>query len=94
MALCLADSLISCNGFDAVDQAKRYIRWWRDGYLSINGRCFDIGNTIRSALCKFEDTGDPYSGPTDIRSAGNGSLMRLASVPLFLLISPVKPLSM
>jgi ADP-ribosylglycohydrolase len=81
--LCLADSLISCKGFDAVDQMKRYVRWWREGYLSINGRCFDIGNTTRSALLKFVNTGEPYCGPTDFHTASNGSLMRLAPVPLF-----------
>ena len=31
----------------------------------------------------FERTGEPYSGPTDAMSAGNGSLMRLAPVPMF-----------
>lgn len=93
LALCLADSLISCNGFDAVDQMRRYVRWWRDGYLSINGHCFDIGNTTRSALCEFEDTGDPYSGPTDMHSAGNGSLMRLAPIPLFYANLPIEAIN-
>ena len=27
MALCLAESLISCRGFDAADQMRRYVRW-------------------------------------------------------------------
>jgi len=31
MALCLAESLISCKGFDARDQMERYLRWYRDG---------------------------------------------------------------
>jgi ADP-ribosylglycohydrolase len=83
MALCLADSLISCNGFDAADQMKRYVRWWREGYLSVNGRCFVIGDMIRNALRKFEETGDPYCGLADTYTAGNGSLMRLAPSPLF-----------
>ena len=46
--------------------------------MSSNGRCFDIGNTVRSALENFEATGDPISGPTGSRSAGNGFIMRLA----------------
>ena len=29
MALCLAESLIECNGFDPRDQMERYVRWWR-----------------------------------------------------------------
>ncbi|MGH7447569.1 MAG: ADP-ribosylglycohydrolase family protein, partial [Longimicrobiales bacterium] len=54
MALCLAESLIACNGFDARDQMQRYVRWWRDGHLSSIGRCFDIGNTVRASLARFE----------------------------------------
>ncbi len=83
MALCLAESLVECGGFDAADQMRRYVRWWREGYLSSTGRCFDIGNTVRAALSRFVRDGDPYAGSTDPRSAGNGSLMRLAPVPMF-----------
>ena len=82
MALCLATSLIEKKGYDPLDQMQRYVRWWREGYLSSTGECFDIGNTVRSALSLFEGTGDPYSGFTDPMSAGNGSLMRLAPVPM------------
>ena len=83
MALCLATSLLESGGFDPVDQMGRYLRWFRQGYLSSTGRCFDIGGTTREALVRFERTGEPYSGPTDPMSAGNGSLMRLAPVPMF-----------
>jgi len=81
MALCLAVSLIEA-GFDPRDQARRYLRWYRRGYLSSTGECFDIGNTTRAALEHFETTGEPFAGSTDPRAAGNGSIMRLAPVPL------------
>jgi len=83
MALCLAESLIGKQGFDARDQMERYVRWYRDGYLSCTGKCFDIGNATSDALLRFERTGEPIAGSTDPRSAGNGSLMRLAPVPMF-----------
>ena len=83
MALCLAESLVECGGFDPGDQMKRYCRWWREGHLSSNGRCFDIGNTVSSALRRFEESGDPFSGSTAPDMAGNGSIMRLAAVPIF-----------
>jgi len=83
MALCLAESLIECRGFDARDQITRYVRWWRHGHLSSTGRCFDIGNTTRDALSRFERTGEPVAGSTDANTAGNGSLMRLAPVAMF-----------
>lgn len=83
MALCLATSLVEKRGFEAHDQMNRYVDWYKHGYLSSTGRCFDIGNTTRAALHQFQQTGDPFSGSTDPRAAGNGSLMRLAPVPLF-----------
>ena len=83
MALCLATSLIETDRFDPLDQMQRYTRWWRSGYLSSTGSCFDIGNTVYDALSLFEDTGEPYSGSSSPWSAGNGSLMRLAPVPMY-----------
>lgn len=83
MALCLATSLLERQGFDADDQMQRYCRWRDDGYLSSNGHCFDIGNTVSNALRHYRANGNPYAGSTDARSAGNGSLMRLAPVALF-----------
>ena len=88
MALCLAESLVEQNGFDAEDQMQRYVQWWENGHLSSTGRCFDIGNTVLEALRRFKQTGDPYSGSTDEWSAGNGSIMRLAPVPLFFARDP------
>ncbi|MGD9975636.1 MAG: ADP-ribosylglycohydrolase family protein, partial [Desulfatirhabdiaceae bacterium] len=88
MALCLAESLVKCGTFNARDQMERYTRWWKDGYLSSNGQCFDIGNTVSQALRQYARTGDPFSGATDPYSAGNGSLMRLAPVPLFYASDP------
>jgi ADP-ribosyl-[dinitrogen reductase] hydrolase len=90
MALCLGESLVQARGFDPKDQMERYCRWWHDGYLSCTGRCFDIGITVSSALRKYEATGNPFSGSTDPRSAGNGSLMRLAPIPLAYRNDPIK----
>ena len=83
LALCLATSLVECNGFDARDQMERYLRWAETGYLSSTGQCFDIGTTTASALRRFRATGDPFAGSSDPHSAGNGSIMRLAPIPLF-----------
>lgn len=82
MALCLAESLIERRGFDPIDQLERYVDWWQNGHLSSTGRCFDIGNTTLAALECFQRTGRPC-GQTSEYSAGNGSIMRLAPVPMF-----------
>ena len=94
MALCLAESLIAQQGFDPVDQMKRYVRWWREGHLSSNGVCFDIGGTVSSALSRFEASGEPFSGSTDPQSAGNGSIMRLVPVPLYFANDPEQAIAM
>lgn len=82
MALCLAESLIECEGFDLKNQIEKYERWLDVGYLSSTGQCFDIGNTVLMALGDYKKTGNPYSGSSDKYSAGNGSVMRLAPVGL------------
>ena len=82
MALCLADSLLETRGFDPLDQITRYVRWWRDGYRSSTGECFDIGNTTLDSLARFERSGEPLAGSTDSYASGNGSIMRLAPVPM------------
>lgn len=82
MALALADSIANV-GWDLDDQASRYVQWWKTGKYSVNGHCFDIGITTRSALSRFDQTkcamtsGDPAE-----RASGNGSIMRLAPVPI------------
>jgi ADP-ribosyl-[dinitrogen reductase] hydrolase len=82
MALCLAESLIEKRAFDPKDQMDRYCRWWKEGYLSSTGTCFDIGITVKTALAHYLGSGEPFAGSTDPFTAGNGSLMRLAPVPL------------
>jgi ADP-ribosyl-[dinitrogen reductase] hydrolase len=82
MALALADSIASV-GWDLNDQASRYVEWWKTGKYSVNGRCFDIGITTRSALSKFVAGKDALtSGSRSENASGNGSIMRLASVPI------------
>ncbi len=82
MALALADSIAKA-GWDLNDQASRYVEWWRKGKYSVNGRCFDIGITTRAALSNFlSDKNALTSGDRSERASGNGSIMRLAPVPI------------
>jgi ADP-ribosylglycohydrolase len=82
LALCLAESLTECGGFDPADQIERYVRWWRDGQMSSTGECFDIGNQTITALAAFERSHAPQPLPPGTGNAGNGSIMRLAPVPI------------
>ena len=45
--------------------------------------CFDIGVTTLRRLQRFEETGDARtSGDRSEQASGNGSIMRLAPVPI------------
>lgn len=90
MALCLATSLIEKRGFDPVDQMDRYWNWYKNGYMSSTGICFDVGNTVRFALDRYNRTKNPFSGSDSPYMAGNGSLMRLAPIPMFYFPDPEK----
>lgn len=80
MALALAESLLSCRGLDETHLMNRFLDWYQTGAYSCTGDCFDIGNTTRDALMRFNETGDPIAGSKSAQSAGNGSLMRLSPV--------------
>ncbi len=81
MALALADSI--AVGWDLNDQADRYVQWWKTGKYSVNGRCFDIGITTRSALGNYVAKKNALtSGDRSDRASGNGSIMRLAPLPI------------
>jgi ADP-ribosyl-[dinitrogen reductase] hydrolase len=56
MALCLAESILDTGGMDLDDQLRRYLLWKDEGYLSSNGRCFDIGMTTRTQLERYRRT--------------------------------------
>lgn len=88
MALCLAQSLIDCKGFDARDQLLKYLNWYHNGYMSSIGSCFDIGGQTSAVLQYFDKTLDEITAGYASRrsdgslSSGNGSLMRLAPIPI------------
>jgi ADP-ribosyl-[dinitrogen reductase] hydrolase len=90
LALCLAESLIKTKGFSKKDQLTRYVKWMDYGYLSSNGKCFDIGNTTNYSLQRFKKTGKVDTDLTQSNKAGNGSIMRLAPVPMFYSSNPLE----
>lgn len=93
MALCLAASLVEMGGCDPADQLTRYLRWRDEGYMSSNGRCFDIGNTVSAALGEFRRTGRLQPAPINEESAANGSIMRLAPVAMRYADTPVEAIA-
>jgi ADP-ribosyl-[dinitrogen reductase] hydrolase len=90
MALCLSESLLYSKGFNPNDQMDRYCKWMRHGYLSSNGRCFDIGITTSNAIKRYLHIKDPLAGSKEKHHAGNGSIMRLAPIPIYYRDSGIK----
>ena len=79
LALCILESINRTKKFDLKSQMENFRRWWRDGFMSSTGFCFDIGNTTKKALSRFETEGKVYAG-METDPATNGALMRLAPV--------------
>ena len=83
MALCLAESLLECNGFDARDQAERYRRWQLQGYLSATGQCVGITASTARALAMAQWRRQAFSGSHDPGQLDPEPLSRVAPAVMF-----------
>ena len=55
MALCLADSLLECGGYDSYDIMDRYWRWMTEGYRTYDGEpAKDVGGQTRRAIYEIQ----------------------------------------
>ncbi|MDY0234801.1 MAG: ADP-ribosylglycohydrolase family protein [Gudongella sp.] len=83
MTLCLLDSL--SNGLDYEDIMMKFLAWFNKGEYSPFGQAFDIGNSTRKALMRFEQGTPPLEcGGNTLRDNGNGSLMRILPIVFYL----------
>ncbi len=83
MALCLADSLIACGGFNARDQIERYVRWQQEGYLSATGRCVGITASSTRALAVAQWRRQVFPGSHEPKQLDPEPLSRVAPVVMF-----------
>jgi ADP-ribosyl-[dinitrogen reductase] hydrolase len=88
MALCLAETLIEHQQYEPRDFGNRLVQWVENGYNSSMPKCFDIGQTTLRAIANFRKSGPEDCGEKGEYSKGNGSIMRLAPVPMFYRHSP------
>eukprot|EP00406_Dinophysis_acuminata_P055372 CAMPEP_0179309004 /NCGR_PEP_ID=MMETSP0797-20121207/51435_1 /TAXON_ID=47934 /ORGANISM="Dinophysis acuminata, Strain DAEP01" /LENGTH=613 /DNA_ID=CAMNT_0021018709 /DNA_START=228 /DNA_END=2066 /DNA_ORIENTATION=- len=96
MALCLADSLLARGAFDGSDARVRFHNWWFRGYNNAFGNdtrvgSVGLGGNVASSLRAMRPGERPppqYEAVAE--DAGNGSLMRLAPVPVFMAHDPVE----
>jgi len=90
MALCLAESLLECDGPDPADQVRRYQWWQREGHLSSTGQCIGITATVSRALATAQWSGKPLAGSHDPARQDKEPLSRVAPAVLFHLADPVE----
>ena len=83
MALCLADSLLERNGFDARDQMERYRRWQQEGYLSATGQCVGITASAARAIAMSAWRRGALFGSHDPSQLDPEPLSRIAPPVLF-----------
>src|SRR5256885_15292677 len=80
VALCLAESLLECEGFDGRDQVARYRRWQQEGYLSCTGQCVGITAGTARALALAQWRRQAYSGSHDPEALDPEALSRVVPV--------------
>ena len=85
MMLCLSDSILNKGKIDIADLMARFADWRFNGYNSCQEFAFGLGRNVKSAISKFDpDNPNMLCGGTDpTKHASNGSLMRLAPVPVY-----------
>ncbi len=90
MAQCLADSLIKKQGLDCRDFLIRCLMWWYMGYDNYTGLTsapakvsHGMGGTSRGSLTEFLLSGFTKTVSTFKGKPSNGSIMRLAPLPLY-----------
>jgi len=91
LGLCVADSLLAWGKFNGHDMMHRFLAWWFCGHNNafrfeeepdLHTSC-GLGGTIKASFMEYlrKPTLETSAGNKD--SSGNGSIMRLAAIPVF-----------
>ena len=85
LMLAQMDSLGQKERINYSDQAVRFLQWRDEAKYTSHGRVFDIGNATAVSLERLRYLKDPTrGGSTDVRCSGNGALMRILPLCLWL----------
>ncbi|HEY8376907.1 MAG TPA: O-acetyl-ADP-ribose deacetylase [Nannocystis sp.] len=91
LLLATADSLFE-RGYDPADMMARFHRWLRGEAYTPHGEVFDVGIATRQAIARYASGAprDAWGGRGE-QDNGNGSLMRIAPLGLFVaVLSPAE----
>ncbi len=84
MMIATIDSINSKQTIDLNDIALKFVAWKNHATYTALGEVFDIGRTCLQSICNYEESHDPYTcGLSDIKSNGNGSLMRILPIAYY-----------
>lgn len=85
MTLATMDSIINKNEIDLYDIMMNFYYWLQKNRYTATGEVFDAGRTCIQSIITFSKYLDPLScGQTSIDTNGNGSLMRISPLVLFI----------
>lgn len=88
MSFLLVEQLI--EGYDIERLGKKFCQWYQYNYWTPHGEIFDIGVSTRNALDKVaKGISALESGECDDYSNGNGSLMRILPLAIYLQDKPI-----
>ena len=84
MEIATIDSYINCSSWDYEDIMKNFYDWLNEAKYTSRGITFDVGTTCLRAVKNYYNGISPLeSGLDDMRSNGNGSLMRILPVAYY-----------
>ena len=91
LTLCLAEALydikLNLNEHEKLvsNSANNFVEWLYNGKWAVKKQVFDVGNTTRNAISKYKDSLEfRLQGGKDISDNGNGSLMRILPLAIYL----------
>ena len=85
MEIATIDSFINCKGWDYEDIMNNFYAWLNEAKYTSRGITFDVGTTCLRAVKNYYYNGTlpVESGLDDMRSNGNGSLMRILPIAYY-----------
>lgn len=87
LMLAQMDSLSTKSRVCYADQAKRFLHWRDRATYTSHKKVFDIGNTTAVSLERLRHLKDPTrAGSADTRCSGNGALMRILPLSIWLAV--------
>ena len=86
LTIAAMESISRLKRIDFEDIAENFLKWFTHDEFTATGDLFDIGRTTQGSIVRFSRRILPPTkcGATESSSNGNGSLMRILPVPIYL----------